>query len=641
MAFSMLEKKIQEQSKKYYSEGSQDVSDDEFDEMIDSLKKSNPESEVLKTGWGYSPNCTKGKIKRNHVYGEIGSLDKIHNWSEMKSDLKHTRTVTSLKLDGLSVVLYYNSGYLDFALTRGDGTTGIDITDKVRRILGAFSYITSESDFTGGIRGEILMSEKNFSKYLESHPDGKNPRNAVAGIIGSNEIVPELDLLDIVVYKVVGCKYNSFNSYEDMLEFLYSNFDDYVVPYCSTTFQSYEDLNNATANLRDKWYGNYPADGLVICDDKLIRRVDSNNETVYEFNSQAFKFPAETKVTEVEDVIWELSKHSVMVPRVKVKPVELSGTTVQYCAAFNAEYIYKNSLGLGAYVSMCKSGEIIPDIQNVVVPSEFCVLPDICPRCNSKLDWDGVNLVCKNPECCHKHRTDLLIWMSTLAPRDGLGDKLRDKFIDDIFYDRLTVEQLMETKDNIYELLKSYPYRGKQFQVFESSIHSVFEDKVDLKTALVALNIPRLSDKTAEKLADQGLQYVIFIVENMMAGLPESNWLPELCKRIGEANGISIAKNVRKFTRIRYLFDRMSKQNETAKSKDMTSVAITGKLSCKRSDFEKELAANGFKCGSITKDTKFLITDDPNSSSEKNNKADKLGITKISEQDFRKQFMTD
>lgn len=637
MAFSFLEKKIKEQAEKYYTSGTQDVSDSEFDSMVDELKKTNPNSPVLTTGWGYTPNDVKGKVKRNHIYGTVGSLDKIHNWGELSSSLKEGEVVTSLKLDGLSVVLYYKNSYLDFALTRGDGNIGIDITDKMKRVLGNFVNITSIPDFTGGIRGEILMSRENFDRYLESHPEGKNPRNAVAGIIGANELVPELDLVDVLVYKVVGSNYNMFSTYEEMLQFLEDNFEDYVAPWDTDNFIYDEFFSTRMNGYRNRWYGSYPADGLVICDNVLDLTVDNRNNTTYYFNSQAFKFPAEEKTTEVQDVIWELSKHGVMVPKIRVTPVELSGTTVEYCAAFNAEYVEKNKLGLGAVVSMCKSGEIIPDIQSVIQPSEFCVLPRVCPVCHKDLDWEGVNLVCNNQGCSHKTRTDLLIWMSTLAPRDGLGDKIRSKFVDEVLMPNLTVEYLMTNKGRVLGLLSSYPYRGKQFLMFEYAIKSIYVDNIHLAQALIALNIPRLSDKTAQKLASYGKEYIRKLLENVCNRVDESDWLPELSQKIGDANSRSISEYRHKFSRLRFVWDQI--ENKQIENKDIIHVAITGKLSCKRADFENELKAHGFSAGSITKDTKYLITDDPNSSSEKNKKADKLGIVKISESDFRNQFM--
>ncbi|MDE5649145.1 MAG: hypothetical protein K2I33_04505 [Oscillospiraceae bacterium] len=116
----------------------------------------------------------------------VGSLEKCRTWDEIKSQFKNTEVDISLKLDGISVVLYYNEGKLYQALTRGDGETGIDITDKIHIILKGNRYI--DTSFTGAIRGEIVMAFDNFSKFKELHPEAKNPRNSVAGIINGKEI---------------------------------------------------------------------------------------------------------------------------------------------------------------------------------------------------------------------------------------------------------------------------------------------------------------------------------------------------------------------------------------------------------------------------------------------------------------------
>lgn len=194
--FSSLEKKIAENAQAYYTDGSSELTDEEFDSLVDQLRKENPDSELLqKTGWGYSINedTTPGK-KYPHKYGEAGSLEKCRTWEEVKPVFRNQFVDMSLKLDGISVLLYYRDGKLYQALTRGDGAVGIDITDKVLEIgttvdmskFTEYSIKLSDDDnanFTGAVRGEIVMSFRNFDKYKKLHPEAKNPRNVAAGII--------------------------------------------------------------------------------------------------------------------------------------------------------------------------------------------------------------------------------------------------------------------------------------------------------------------------------------------------------------------------------------------------------------------------------------------------------------------------
>lgn len=636
MSFNALEKKIKENAQKYYTDGSQSMTDSEFDSAVSELKKSKPNSELFTTGWGYDPNENNSGKKFKHRYGLVGSLDKVHNWDELQKDLRDREIIASLKLDGLSVVLYYVDGKLDQALTRGDGKIGIDITDKVLFINSRLKQI--DSTFTGGVRGEILMSNEAFERYAMDHEDAKNPRNTTAGLINAKEISPDLRLLNIVFYKVIGCSDDRFDDYKDMLQYLDSQFFPNVVDYESVSLKE-EDIIYKMTYLRISWYGHYPADGIVLARNDLGRLTqnetgnlnsDETNETIYTFVSQAFKFPAETKQAKVDCVEWSLSKTKYLIPKVKIEPTQLSGTTVQYTAGFNADYIMNSKIGPGAVVEICKSGEIIPDIQSVVKTSDEVKLPTICPFCGEYLEWKGVHLFCPNNDCRHSKMTDLLIWCSKLVPIDGLGDKIREKFFTEIYgEDYCTVDQIMKysvlTRAKVPDIDK-----GKQYQLFRDSLLALFRNTFNIVTVLEALNIPRLGHETAKKLS----KYPDVIKK--LANNDENTFI-NLHSFIGNANADSINEHREKFMRINFLLDRDGIDWNVTESSNIR-VAITGKLSCKRADFEKELESIGISVGSINNETKYLITDDPNSSSEKNRKADKLGIKKITEADFRKLF---
>ena len=176
-----LENQIKDAAQRYYTAGNSLYTDSEFDAMVDHLKEIAPNSPVLTTGWGYDVWKNTAGEKFDHLYGPAGSLSKAYTWGELNEDLKCTTIYASLKLDGLSCVMYFRNGKLYRALTRGNGTTGIDITKKVKLILGTDSI--DDNTFTGAVRGEIVMSYKNFKKYQSAHPDAKNPRNTAAGLI--------------------------------------------------------------------------------------------------------------------------------------------------------------------------------------------------------------------------------------------------------------------------------------------------------------------------------------------------------------------------------------------------------------------------------------------------------------------------
>ena len=632
---SLLQNMIKEASQKYYSGEDSGVSDSEFDNMMDQLKEEEPDSRLLnQVGHGYDVNndSTPGE-KVTHRYGCAGSLRKCHNWKELDSELKYLQYLcASLKLDGLSVVLYYTDGVLAQALTRGDGEIGIDITDKVRYFSPSYQKL-NDSSFTGAVRGEIVMSFDNFSKFKQYHEDAKNPRNSTAGLINGKEIVEDLLNLDIVVYTIVGIHRmdNVISTYDSMIKWLEDNFDKVV---SNSEIQLYQDSFEETMSyLKNLWYGVYPGDGNVVTSPELSFLPGRNKSDTYvAYHADAFKFKAESAITEVINIEWNLSKTKYLIPRIQFKTVELSGTNVSWCSGNNAENIKKLRLGPGAEIEVLKSGEIIPYLERVITPviTDGTLVPEICPCCGSDLVWNGVHLMCPNRECSDSDIQDLLVWMENIAPYDGLGDILKLGFLNEMFHGEPTIEKIYERGNPKY----SDPTPKAQVRMFREMYSQLFTNKVKLCDAIRALNIPRLGEVTSKKLA-QYPEYVRYFVD-MKEDSYSEEFLEGFDKKIGAANFESIKKHIHKFKRLLYIqhnIDWLGESNSEEHSH--VKVAITGKLSVKRSVFETELKEAGFISGNISKDTAFLITDNPNSTSDKNKKADQWGITKITEQEFR------
>lgn len=622
---NLLQKRIQEASQKYYTDGTSNLSDAEFDSMLEELKKEDPNSPLLGVGHGYKveADSTPG-AKVKHKYGTAGSLDKCHNWKEFPSSQKQEDTWASLKLDGLSVVLYYQFGKLLQALTRGDGTIGIDITEKVKRIL---PDSIMDKSFTGAVRGEIIMKYNNFELYRNEHPEAKNPRNTAAGLINSKEVSNDLCYLDIVVYTVVGLETATtwMVTYTSMREWLEMNFELCAPAMCLVNGLSEDNMIIHMEQLNATWKMlGYPSDGIVLTNNAMTR---DNQELIY--TASAFKFKAESKVTKIIGIDWNLTKTKYLVPRINVETVELSGTNVSWATGFNAQNMRDQKLGVGAEVVITKSGEIIPYIEEVTNPIE-CELPTVCPCCGTELEWNGVHLQCPNLECADANVQDALIWMKHIAPWDGLGDTLKLTYLEEMFGDDITIEKIYEhgnfTQSEIATL------RLIKKQEFRRMINALFTNKVKLADAIQALNIPRLGDVTSRKLA-QYPDTVKYLIE---AGEGHQDII-DCSEQIGEANFVSILDNIHKFRRLQLIYDNIIWEEQKVENKG--KVAITGKLSVKRAQFENELRLAGYTPGSISKDTKFLITDNPNSTSSKNAFADANGIEKITEQDFRSKYM--
>jgi len=624
---NLLQKKLIEASQKYYTDGTSDMTDQEFDAALEELKKEDPNNPIItQVGHGYDVNqdTTGQKIKHRYF---AGSLTKCHNWQEYPKEFKVTNSSNvglSVKLDGLSVVLYYESGELVQALSRGDGDIGIDITAKIKKIEPSYISIADKT-FTGAVRGEILMLKSQFERYKEIHPDASNPRNTATGLI-NGKYIEDSDLLylNVILYTVIGahsCKWAS--SYTLMMSWLESQFSGHVVPWAIACV-SCTDFEEQMQTFIDRGQ-QYPYDGVV------ITKLDTNySGDEVKYNAVAFKFAAESTTAEVLDVEWSLSKTKYLVPRIKINPVRLSGATIQYATGFNAKFISDNGIGPGAKVKIMRSGEVIPYIYEMV-ESVQPHLPTKCPFCERELEWRGVHLACPNSGCGDAVIQDLLVWVKNIAPTMGLGDKLiLDFFFQDFSEPSITA---VYRRGQVQKETSSI-----QYQTFLKMYDALFTNKVELDAALRALNIPRLGEVTSRKLA-QNADMVKMLCKHAHEGTDlNTSEIITLGQYIGQANTGEILSNLQKFDNLTFIYNNIIWSDNA--SSDVRKVAITGKLSMKRSEFECLLKQFGFVASdTISSDTFALITDDPNSSSSKNVKASKLNIPKLSEQEFRSKYL--
>ena len=649
---SFIENKIKEASQAYYSGKDSGMTDAEWDAAFDKLKKENPESELLhQVGHGYEVefDSTPGE-KVHHRYNEAAGLDKVYTWKEFDKVLRQGDDVgASLKLDGLSIILYYQKGALTLALTRGKDNIGIDITDKAVVIDPSIQSI-KDKRFTGAVRGEIIMSDGNFEEFKKIRSDAENSRNSAAGLINCNDVLyNELQYLDIYVYTlfgfcggldghiiydvdVTGDAINTY--YRSIMSWLIHNFKN-VVPfsYMQLEEDSYQkDIESIFKKWRDKY--KLPADGVVFSDMYIpLHKVEDGYGTCY--LSQAFKFKSESTQTKVIGIEWNTSKSRKLIPVILTEPVRLAGTTVRRATGFNAKFICENKIGVGAVVEIEKRGEIIPNVNDVIkeCDSGNAVLPNMCPDCGYELVWEGVHLVCPNKSCGNLKVKDALIWCRTLAPIDGLGDILIYKYLKQIL-DDISVESIMSIdRDNLPST------DSKNFSKFIDMINCLLDKnkKVSLSKALISLNIPRLGEKTSDKLSK--CPYACKKLLQINTKVEAFQYL--LCV-ITTADAYSISEHLDKFHRLKLIEDKIAWEEDfmnPPESNVKLHVAITGKLSVPRKTFEKELADAGITVGDISSNTDILITDNPDGNSSKNKKADKLGIKKVSEAKFREDFL--
>lgn len=364
--FNLLENIIEENAKAYYTTGNQTLSDMEFDAVVEKLKKEKPDSVFLKTGWGYKPDA-ENKIK--HLYSHVGSLKKIKYTDTDVNDKEfqgESIFCISPKLDGLSVVLYYNMGCFYRALTRGDGDFGIDITEKVKHIIDFDKILDINDNFTGAVRGEIYMSPDSFKKYKTNNPEAKNHRSSAIGIINSDNINDDYKYLSLGIYTLI--RTNKIVEYKErniqiINDWLCSCFYPFVISFIYDYVNFDLDMDKTKLNnFKDLWLEKYNIDGLVLS----LMEVKQNDDGTLNYYQKAYKFQDDVALTTVVAIQWEASKHNVYIPVICVEPIELEGTTVKKATGYNAKWVIDMGIKAGSKVLIQKANQIIPQIIRVI-----------------------------------------------------------------------------------------------------------------------------------------------------------------------------------------------------------------------------------------------------------------------------------
>ena len=627
MEVKALEEKIKYYAENYY-QGNSLIPDETFDSLVDTLRKIKPDSPILTTGWGFEVQGNKIK----HKYTHIGSLDKCKTYKEIPDMFKVNQMIyVSPKLDGLSAVAYYKNGKLIKGITRGNGEYGKDITNKLIKILG--NEIQDKS-FTGGVRGELIISNSNWELLKQKYNDSDMiaPRNFAAGIINRDEIEEDIQYIDMVVYKVVGDESNKLRNRHQVLEWLSQNFKHHIPELCIYITQDWD--SNIAVNIFNLFKQNgYNLDGLVLTLDNI--QYTNNNGILY--TEVAYKFAAETVNTTVRDIKWTLSRLQRYVPVVEIEPVELSGARIERATGNNAKMIQDLGIGIGAEIKIQRSGEVIPKIVEVISPVESN-LPTTCPVCNEALRWNGVDLVCNNKNCPNVKLSDLEQWCEVIGETDGLQWTIMKQYLD--MYGINSIESLYLRRGYVETDLTSRQLSITDLKIKEF-FKKLYEDEVSLYKLLMALNIPRLGDKTCKELSKYpSICKKLFSYVLCTSAYTDDDYRNLRCdifNIVKEATTEAIFQNINKLQNAKWILNDsfVRVKFEQVSTLQTKYVAVTGSLqSMKRKDFEKYIAQFGYELTSTLSKCEYLITNNPNSGSTKNKEAQKYNIPIITENEF-------
>lgn len=632
-----LETKVIKAAQAYYT-GNSIMSDSEFDSLIEELRKeSNNQSPLLTTpGWGYSP---VDSVKCNHSYQTVGSLSKYRDMNSLKRDYDTSRATVSTKLDGISCVAYFIKGKLSKAITRGNGKEGVVITDKYLSTIGGISQASDYpfEDFTGAVRGELVMTNENWIKFKEIYPEYKNSRNAVAGVINAKystykEMKEKCQHISFIAYKVMGVEDDELLPteltdipYEKILEGL-SGLGFNVVPY-TTNLDEYKEFF-------EKNISTLPCDGIVV----NMKSTYNPFTHAVEYVDVAYKFEDEKAESRVKYIEWSQTRTGKYMPVAVIEPVELDGAEIERVTCFNAQYVIDNKIGTGALIEIQRSGQVIPDIQRVLEESDNVEIPRLCESCNEKLVMDGVDLVCGNPHCSGKVYSRLYNYIDQMAKVKGISSKGIVKFIEILGYKDI-YDIYNKTIDECVYIISHSDLGEATMNKYLEMLDWLYVNEIDPRYFFTGLNIEGLGWKTAEAISKS---HPLF--EMITAGLKSdenplydtSEIIEELKKLpgFGSATINSIMDNIGLIDTMSTFVNYRFKSLDEPESKSERKFCVTGKLNTgSRSELESYAKSKGWILVDIN-NAEYLVTNDPDPTSSKGKKAKSKGIPIISESEF-------
>jgi DNA ligase (NAD+) len=641
-----LESAIRRHQDLYYN-GQPEISDADFDALWDELAGLDPGNPILaKVGEDSSDRWPKAR----HVM-PMGSQEKASDpeaflaWCARNPRDEY---LVQYKLDGASLELQYESGRLVRAVTRGDGEVGDEITVNAVKMKGVVREL--KEAFSGGVRGEVLMSHEIHER---KYADKANCRNAANGLMKRKDGVGAGDL-EVVCYDALGAVSGGgkagqgrarpgaranqgdlfgapdasapggaspFKDEAEKIAWLARmGFTTVEIKVC-TSPQEVIDYRAHVMDIRP----NLPIDidGLVV----KAREIDAADMARARPEKQiAFKFSLEEAISTLREVEWSETGANYT-PIGIIDPVRLAGTTVQRANLVNTNAIRGMGLRIGSRVIMTKRGEIIPKIEGLVEnpPGTTSIpVPSTC-SCGTVLVDEGTRLYCPNPDCPKKALHRLEKWLSVLDIRDFGGVILGKLFesgrvreVADLY--GLEVAELA-AYDRMGETLASKILRNLKAR-----------PEVGLATFIAGFDIENVGELIAERAVQAGYDSLEKLRAATVDEIDEIKGFDEITARALLDGLAALAPEMDRLLATGAVRIAAPVAGGLLSGK---SFCFTGELSMKRADAEKLVKdLGGTVKSAVTKDLSFLVTNDPGSGSDKNRKAAGYGVPILDEAAF-------
>jgi DNA ligase (NAD+) len=619
----------------HYNNAVSEITDAEFDALVDELTELEPGSPVLaEVG---APVAAKDKVKHDHFMGSLnkatwdedGEMSEMREWMD-KSPEKWRGTVRvcmSPKMDGAACRLTYADGMLVQAATRGNGEWGQDVTENVKVIRGVPHSVPG---FTGTVPGEVCMKKSVFSRLNDEGFDLANPRNAAAGVLTAKDVAKTKEKdLDFVAYDIIS------DDRDFELDYLKLNYlaglGFQTLSFDSADEDEVEAILFDWENVRRENY-DYPIDGCVVAYLVVEDQEEVGMSSGRPRGKIAWKFRPEQKVAKLLGIDWQVGRTGRVTPVANIKPTQLAGTTVQYLTLHNWKNVRDMGLCNGDDVLVMKAGDIIPQVVERVTESKAAgevSWPKDCPCCGSELDLDDnvVSLWCNNSLCQAKLEARVGHYLKRLeilgigpATIKGMCDRGMISDLADLYY--LDIRELRgitggETAaKNVYTaILEKCEIPLAQF-LSALGVHSLgrttsklvaekFKTLANVRTASVVMltSIEGIGDKSAMDIIN-GLDAMGSTLDRLLEAVD--------VMEVEEATGPLVGK----------------------------SFCLTGAMSRGRKLIAADIeAAGGTVKSSVGRGLDYLVQADPTSESSKSKKARKLGTEVIGEEQLEEMMV--
>lgn len=646
---NQLRREIEKHNKLYYVYDSPEITDYEYDMLMQRLKALEEEHPELITP--DSPTQRVGgmplsQFEQVQHQVPLESLSDVFSYEElfafgerMDSLLPEAHDyVVEPKIDGLSMSLEYENGVFIRGATRGDGQIGENVTENLRTVRSLPLRIENAPERLI-VRGEVYMAKSVFEEQNRRRQERgeallANPRNAAAGSM--RQLDPKVAAqrcLDIICFNMQYSSDGEYGTHAQTLDAMRE------MGFPVVEYRRFDKIQDCVQRIT--WLGEnrdslpYDMDGAVIKINSLAQRKRLGSTAKAPRWAVAFKYPPEKKESLVKDIVIQVGRTGVLTPKVIVEPVRLAGTTVSAATLHNQDNIDRLDVRIGDTVLLQKAGEIIPEVLSVnkskrpenAVPF---VMPSVCPECGSPVvrDEDGVALRCTSPECPAQRLRNIAHFASREAMDiEGLGISVCESLIDsglinsaaDLYYldaEKVAALERMGKKsaDNLMKALESSKQAG-------------------LSRLLCAFGIRQVGQKAAKTLAS----HFKSLEELMEAGEQELTQIDDIgaitAKFIVE--WFSLPQSQHLINRLREAGVSFESREEIKDSRfaGMTFV-LTGTLSAYTRDEASAIIESfgGKTSSSVSKKTSYVLAGE--NAGSKLTKAETLGIPVIDEREF-------